>query len=88
MRGRTKGGEAMNLRELAEVLAKALVDQEELVDVREVKGEWVTVLEIRVAKDDLGRIIGRQGKLAEALRTILSAAGAKNRRRVTLTILE
>ena len=76
------------MRELVEEIAKALVDQPELVTVREVQGEQVTVLELRVAPSDLGKVIGKQGRTARSIRTLLGAAGMKLNRRFTLEILE
>jgi uncharacterized protein len=69
-------------------IAKALVDLPEEVAVREVEGEQVTVLELRVAASDLGKVIGKQGRTARSIRTILGAAGMKLKRRFTLEILE
>jgi len=71
-----------------EYIAKALVDEPEAVSVQEVEGERVTVLELRVAQSDLGKVIGKQGRTARALRTILSAAASKVRTRALLEILE
>ena len=76
------------MRELVEEIAKALVDIPEEVNVREVQGEQVTVLELRVAPSDLGKVIGKQGRTARSVRTILGAAGMKLNRRFTLEILE
>jgi predicted RNA-binding protein YlqC (UPF0109 family) len=76
------------LRELVEEIAKALVDTPEQVTVREVQGEQVTVLELRVAPSDLGKVIGKQGRTARSIRTLLGAAGMKLNRRFTLEILE
>jgi hypothetical protein len=76
------------IRELVEDIAKALVDIPEEVSVREVQGEQVTVLELRVAPSDLGKVIGKQGRTARSIRTILGAAGMKLSRRFTLEILE
>lgn len=76
------------MRELVEEIAKALVDIPEQVSVREVEGEQVTVLELRVAPSDLGKVIGKQGRTARSVRTILGAAGMKLNRRFTLEILE
>jgi len=76
------------MRELMEYIAKALVDDPDEVRVAEVEGERVTVIELRVAQTDLGKVIGKQGRTAKALRTILSAASAKSGRRVILEILE
>ena len=76
------------MRELVEDIAKALVDIPEEVSVREVQGEQVTVLELKVAPSDLGKVIGKQGRTARSVRTILGAAGMKLNRRFTLEILE
>lgn len=76
------------MRELVEQIAKALVDNPDQVQVRAVEGEQVTVLELRVAPSDLGKVIGKQGRTARAIRTLLSAAGMKLRKRFTLEILE
>ena len=76
------------IRQLVEDIAKALVDIPEQVSVREVQGEQVTVLELRVAPSDLGRVIGKQGRTARSVRTLLGAAGMKLHRRFTLEILE
>jgi predicted RNA-binding protein YlqC (UPF0109 family) len=76
------------IRQLVEDIAKALVDIPEQVSVREVQGEQVTVLELRVAPSDLGKVIGKQGRTARSVRTLLGAAGMKLHRRFTLEILE
>lgn len=76
------------MKELVEQIAKALVDQPDKVQVREVAGEQTTVLELRVATEDLGKVIGKQGKTARAVRTLLAAAGMKVRKRFVLEILE
>ena len=76
------------MRELVEAIAKALVDNPDQVQVRAVDGEQVTVLELRVAQTDLGKVIGKQGRTARSIRTILGAAGMKLRKRFTLEILE
>ena len=76
------------LKELVTYIAKSLVDNPDKVEVREVVGEQTAVLELRVAQEDLGKIIGKQGKTAKAIRTILGAAAAKGRRRAVLEILE
>ncbi len=76
------------MRELVESIAKALVDNPEQVNVTEVEGEQTTVLELRVAQPDLGKVIGKQGRTARAIRTILGAAGMKLRKRFVLEILE
>jgi len=76
------------MKELIEDIAKALVDIPEEVAVSVVEGEQVTVLELRVAQSDLGKVIGKQGRTARSIRTILGAAGMKLNRRFTLEILE
>jgi predicted RNA-binding protein YlqC (UPF0109 family) len=76
------------VKELVEAIAKALVDIPDQVQVRAIESEQVTVFELRVHKSDLGKVIGRQGRTAKAIRTILSAVGMKLRKRFTLEILE
>ncbi len=76
------------MKVLIETIAKALVDKPDQVEVTEVEGEQTTVIELRVAKEDLGKVIGKQGRTARALRTILSAASTKLRKRSVLEILE
>jgi predicted RNA-binding protein YlqC (UPF0109 family) len=76
------------MKELVEAIARALVDHPEQVQVNAVDGEQVTVLELKVAPDDLGKVIGRQGRTAKSIRTLLGAAGMKLRKRFTLEILE
>ena len=78
----------IGIKSLVEEIAKALVDIPEQVTVREVEGEQVTVLELRVAPSDLGKVIGKQGRTARSIRTLLGAAGMKLNRRFTLEILE
>ncbi|MGC8917382.1 MAG: KH domain-containing protein [Thermoanaerobaculum sp.] len=76
------------MKQLVEQIAKSLVDNPDKVQVREVTGEQTTVLELRVAPEDLGKVIGKQGKTARAIRTILAAAGMKMHKRYMLEILE
>jgi predicted RNA-binding protein YlqC (UPF0109 family) len=76
------------VKELVSEIAKALVDIPDEVQVREVTGEQTTVLELRVAPSDLGKVIGKQGRTARSIRTLLGAAGMKLNRRFTLEILE
>ena len=76
------------MKQLIEAIARALVDQPDRVQVKEVEGEQTTVLELRVAQEDLGKVIGKQGKTARAMRTLLAAAGMKIRKRFVLEILE
>jgi predicted RNA-binding protein YlqC (UPF0109 family) len=77
-----------SMKDLVEAIAKALVDNPDQVQVRSVEGEQVTVLELRVHPTDLGKVIGRQGRTAKSIRTILGAAGMKMKKRLTLEILE
>ena len=76
------------MKELVEEIAKALVDHPDGVHVSAIEGEQVTVLELRVHPEDLGKVIGRQGRTAKSIRTILGAAGMKVKKRFTLEILE
>lgn len=76
------------MKQLVEDIAKALVDSPDEVVVREIQGEQTTVLELRVSPDDLGKVIGKQGRTARSIRTLLGAAGMKLNRRFTLEILE
>jgi predicted RNA-binding protein YlqC (UPF0109 family) len=78
----------MAMKDLIERIARALVDNPEEVAVTALEGSQATVLELKVAKEDLGKIIGKQGRTARSLRTILGAASAKGRRRVVLEIVE
>jgi uncharacterized protein len=76
------------MKDLVKYIAQALVDHPEVVEVSEVEGAQTSVLELKVAKDDLGKIIGKQGRTARAIRTILSAASAKIKKRCVLEIIE
>ncbi len=76
------------LKELVEFIAKSLVDHPDQVTVAEIGGEQTVVYELRVAKEDLGKIIGKQGRTARAIRTLLGAASAKLKKRSVLEILE
>lgn len=76
------------MKDLISVIAKALVDFPEQVEINEVVGEKTTVLELRVAKEDLGKVIGKQGKTARAMRTILNANATKLKKRAVLEIIE
>ena len=76
------------LKNLVVVMAKALVDDPDKVDVVETTGEQTTVLELKVAKEDLGKVIGKQGKTARAMRTILGASATKLRKRSILEIVD
>jgi len=76
------------LKELVEFIVKPIVDSAEQVQVTEVTGEKTTVIELRVAPEDLGKVIGKQGRTAKAIRSILNAAAAKMKKRAVLEILE
>ena len=76
------------MKELVELIARALVDQPDKVKVREVEGSQATLLELRVADGDLGKVIGKQGRTARAIRTILNTSGIKLKKRFVLEILE
>lgn len=79
---------SVSLKELIEFIARALVDHPDQVEVAEIAGEQTIVLELRVAKEDLGKVIGKQGRTVKAMRAILSAASSKLRKRADLEILE
>lgn len=76
------------MKDVVEMVAKALVDQPEKVVVTEVEGEQTTVLELQVAQEDIGKVIGKKGRTARAIRTLLNAAGMKLHKRFVLEILE
>ena len=76
------------MKEIVETVCKSLVDNPEEVSVTQIDGEQTTILELRVAQTDLGKVIGKQGRTARAIRTILAAAGMKQRRRFNLEIIE
>ncbi|MBC2711932.1 MAG: KH domain-containing protein [Desulfosarcina sp.] len=76
------------MKELVTYIARALVDKPEQVTVAEVEGNQTTVLELMVAKEDLGKVIGKQGRTAQAMRTILSAVSSKVKKRTVLEIIE
>lgn len=78
----------VEMKSLVEQIAKALVDSPEEVSVSEIEGERTTVFELRVAKNDIGKIIGKQGNTARAIRTLLGATGTKLGKRFVLEILE
>lgn len=75
------------MRELVEYIVKALVDNPEAVNVAETQGETVTIIEVRTAPEDSGKVIGREGRIANSIRTIVKAAAAKQQKRVTVEIL-
>ena len=76
------------MKEMIETIAQALVDQPDLVSVTEIDGVHTSILELKVAKTDIGKVIGKQGRTAGALRTIISAASAKTKKRTVLEIIE
>ena len=76
------------MKDLIEYVAKSLVDHPDAVEVREVEKEQGPVIELKVAKEDLGKVIGKQGRTARAIRTIMAAAAVKTRKRISLEILE
>ena len=76
------------MKELVELIAKALVDSPDQVSVSQLEGEQTTILELKVAQEDLGKVIGKQGRTAQAMRIILGASGMKLKRRFNLEIIE
>jgi predicted RNA-binding protein YlqC (UPF0109 family) len=76
------------MKELVQYVAKSLVSNPDAVEVKETQGETASVLELKVAKEDLGRIIGKQGRTAKSIRTILNAAASRANRKVVLEIVE
>jgi len=76
------------MKELITHIAKALVDKPEEVVVTEIKGKYISVIELKVAKEDIGKIIGKQGRMAQAIRTILRSASAKKKMQCTLELIE
>ncbi len=81
-------GENTSLKDLILLIAQMLVDHPEQVSVHEIKGDQTSVIELKVAKEDLGKVIGKDGRTARAMRTILTAASTKLRKRALLEILE
>jgi len=81
-------GRKMEMKDLIEYIAKVLVDNPDDVSVTELEGKQTSVIELRVAKEDLGKVIGKQGRTARAMRTILGAASTKLKKRSVLEILE
>ncbi len=78
----------LSLKDLVEYMAKSLVDKPDEVEVNEIVGEQTTVVELKVAKEDLGKVIGKQGRTARSMRTILNAASTKLHKRSVLEIVE
>lgn len=75
------------MKELVELLAKALVDHPDQVEVRQVEDDYSITIELRVAPEDMGKVIGRQGRTAKAIRTLVKAAAGSERRRVNVEII-
>lgn len=73
--------------ELVKFIAQSLVDNPDQVDVREVEGEQTVIIELRVAPDDMGKVIGKQGRIAKAIRTVVKAAATKDNKRVVVEII-
>ncbi|NLY18382.1 MAG: KH domain-containing protein [Clostridiaceae bacterium] len=76
------------MKELLESIAKSLVDNPECVSVNEIEGEQSLILELRVADDDMGKVIGKQGRIAKAIRTVMKAAALRNNKRVVVEIIQ
>jgi predicted RNA-binding protein YlqC (UPF0109 family) len=76
------------MKDLVEMIAKALVDYPEAVEVNEVEGERSIILELKVASEDMGKIIGKQGRIAKAIRTVVKAAATRENKRVVVEILQ
>ncbi|WP_058486322.1 KH domain-containing protein [Defluviitalea phaphyphila] len=76
------------MKELIEVIAKALVDNPEAVEVNEIEGERSVILELKVAPEDMGKVIGKQGRIAKAIRTVIKAAATRENKRVVVEILQ
>jgi len=75
------------MKELVEYIVKALVDKPDAVSVKETQGDTVTILEVRTAPDDSGKVIGREGRIANSIRTIVKAAAAKQQKKISVEIL-
>jgi len=78
----------MNYKDLVEYMVKSLVDNPEKVEIREIEGEKSTILELKVTKEDIGKVIGKHGRIARAIRTIINASATKSGKRVVLEILD
>ncbi len=76
------------MKELLELIAKALVDNPDEVSVNEVEGEQSIILELKVAKEDMGKVIGKQGKIAKAIRTVVKSAAVKENKRAVVEIIQ
>ncbi len=80
-------GEGCSMKELVEIMARSLVDKPEAISVNEIGGAHSSIIELKVAKEDIGKIIGKQGRTADAMRTILSAVAAKHNKRSVLEVI-
>ena len=76
------------MKELLELIARSLVDHPDEVDIKEIESEQATVLELKVSREDLGKVIGKQGRTARSIRTILATAGTKLNKRIVFEIIE
>jgi uncharacterized protein len=76
------------MKEVLEHIARSLVDEPDRVDVRQVEGERAIILELRVAPEDMGKVIGKQGRIAKAIRTVVNAAAIKENKRVMVEIVQ
>ena len=76
------------MKELVEIIAKALVDNPDMVQVNEIAGEQSIILELKVAQEDMGKVIGKQGRIAKAIRTVVKAAAIKDNKRVVVEIIQ
>jgi Predicted RNA-binding protein (contains KH domain) len=75
------------MKELVKIIAKSLVDSPDMVQVNEIAGEQSIILELKVAPDDMGKVIGKQGRIAKAIRTVIKAAAIKENKRVVVEII-
>ncbi len=78
----------MNYKDLVEYMVKSLVDHPDMVQIKEIEGEKSTILELKVTKEDIGKVIGKHGRIARAIRTIINASATKSGKRVVLEILD
>jgi len=78
----------MNYKDLVEYMVKSLVDNPDQVEIKEIEGEKSTILELKVTKEDIGKVIGKHGRIARAIRTIINASATKSGKRVVLEILD
>ena len=78
----------MNYKELVEYMVNSLVDHPEQVEIKEIEGEKSTILELKVTREDIGKVIGKHGRIARAIRTILNASATKTGKRIVLEILD